>query len=136
QLLEKGSKLAGSSQLASAYEEHLEQTREHQRLITERLQARGASPSRIKDAALALGALNWGAFFGAQPDTPAKLAGFSYAFEHLEIGGYELLARVARRAGDDQTSSIAEQIVAQEQAAAERIRLQFENALDASLHAQ
>ena len=38
--------------------------------------------------------------FGAQPDTPAKLAGFAYAFEHLEIGAYELLRRVAQRAGD------------------------------------
>jgi ferritin-like metal-binding protein YciE len=103
QLLEKSSKLAGSSQLASAYEEHLEETRVHQRLITGRLEARGASPSRIKDAALGLGALNWAAFFASQPDTPAKLAGFSYAFEHLEIAAYELLSRAARRAGDTET---------------------------------
>ena len=39
------------------------------------LSERGESPSSVKDAALRLGALNWGAFFGAQPDTPAKLAG-------------------------------------------------------------
>ena len=29
--------------------------------------------------------LNLGVFFAAQPDTPVKLAGFAYAFEHLEI---------------------------------------------------
>jgi ferritin-like metal-binding protein YciE len=133
-LLERGSKIAGSSQLASAYEAHLEQTREHQRLISERLQARGASPSRIKDAALALGALNWGAFFGAQPDTPAKLAGFSYAFEHLEIAAYELLSRVARRAGDTETEAVAHRILQQERAAAELIRGLFGAALDAALH--
>jgi hypothetical protein len=44
-----------------------------------------------------LGALNWGGFFAVQPDTRAKLAGFAYAFEHLEIGAYELLRRVAQR---------------------------------------
>lgn len=33
----------------------------------------------------------------AQPDTPPKLAGFAYALEHLEIGSYELLRRVAER---------------------------------------
>ena len=32
----------------------------------------------------------------AHPDTPGKLAAFVYAFEHLEIGGYEQLARVAQ----------------------------------------
>ena len=31
----------------------------------------------------------------AQPNTPAKLAGFAFAFEHLEIAAYELLRRVA-----------------------------------------
>ena len=41
-------------------------------------------------------------FFAAQPDTPGKLAAFAHAFEFLEIGGYEQLVRVARRANDDE----------------------------------
>ena len=80
--------------------QHLAQSKEHQQLIDTRLQSYGARPSRLKDAALRLGALNWGMFFAAQPDTPAKLAGFAFAVEHLEIAGYELLKRVAVRAGD------------------------------------
>ncbi|HWF49892.1 MAG TPA: DUF892 family protein [Solirubrobacteraceae bacterium] len=135
-LLEKAPAIAGSSELASAYEEHLEETREHERLIAERLRARGASPSRIKDAGLSLGALNWGGFFAAQPDTPPKLAGFSYAFEHLEIAAYELLARVARRAGDTETEAVAQRILGQERAAAELIHGLFGAALDAALHEQ
>ena len=136
QLLSKGPELAGTSELASAYEEHLHQSQEHQQLIDTRLQARGASPSKLKDAGLRLGALNWGMFFGAQPDTPAKLAAFSYAFEHLEIGSYELLRRVAVRAGDDQTQAAADTILADERAAAQKIHAAFNNALDASLEAQ
>ncbi len=136
QLLDKGADIAGSSELAAAYSEHLQETHEHQSLIQGRLDARGASPSKLKDAGLALGALNWGGFFGAQPDTPAKLAGFSYAFEHLEIASYELLRRVAHRAGDVETAQVAEQILAQERAAAERIHSLFEPALDAALHDQ
>ena len=93
----------------------------------------GGSPSRLKDAALRLGALNWGMFFWAQPDTPAKLAGFSYAFEHLEIAAYELLRRVAQRAGDSQTESVADTILGDERAAAEKVFAAFDNALDASL---
>jgi ferritin-like metal-binding protein YciE len=50
-----------------------------------------------------IGGLNIGAFLGAQPDTPAKLAGFAFAFEHLEIAAYELLSRVAQRAGETET---------------------------------
>jgi ferritin-like metal-binding protein YciE len=136
QLLDKGSSIAGSAELSAAYAEHLNETHEHQSLIKGRLDARGAGPSRAKDAGLSLGALNWGGFFGAQPDTPAKLAGFSYAFEHLEIASYELLRRVAHRAGDAETVAIAERILAQERAAAERIHSLFEPALDAALGAQ
>ena len=136
QLLEKGTSLAGSAELSAAYEEHLTETHEHQALIDGRLKSRGSTPSKIKDATLTLGALNWGAFFGAQPDTPAKLAGFAYAVEHLEIAAYELLRRVARRAGDGDTERVAEQILAQEREAAQGIRALFDSAFDASLEAQ
>jgi len=136
QLLSKGPALAGTSDLASAYEEHLAQSKEHQHLVENRLTSYGARPSRLKDAALRLGALNWGMFFGAQPDTPAKLAAFSYAFEHLEIGAYELLRRVADRAGDAQTQAMADTILGDERAAAEKIHHAFDSALDATLEAQ
>ena len=77
-----------------------------------------------------------GAFFGAQPDTPAKLAGFAFAFEHLEIAGYEQLKRVAARAGDDETVRVAERIIGEEHAAAAAIRARFDGAMSASLEAQ
>ena len=136
QLLGKGPHLAGDEELASAYAEHLEETEEHTRVLEERLEALEASPSALKDAGLRAGALNWGAFFGAQPDTPVKLAAFAYALEHLEIAGYELLTRVARRVGDEATIAAAQRILAQERAAAERIHSLLGQALDASLHAQ
>lgn len=136
QLLEKAPRLAGTADLASAYEEHHGETEEHQALVDARLKARGGSPSSFKDAALRLGALNWGAFFQAQPDTPAKLAGFAYAFEHLEIGAYELLRRVAARASDPDTEQAAERILVQERAAADNLNALFEQALDASLEPQ
>jgi ferritin-like metal-binding protein YciE len=135
-LLSKGPKLAGNDELAGVYSEHLEETEEHRRLIERRLEARGASPSKLKDAVLRLGALNWGAFFAAQPDTPAKLCGFAYAFEHLEIAGYELLRRVAERAGDPETAQVAERILAEERSAAAKLQSLFAQALDGSLHEQ
>jgi ferritin-like metal-binding protein YciE len=132
-LLERGPKLAGDERLALIYAEHLEETRRHAQLAEERLNALGGDPSSLKDAALRLGALNWGAFFQAHPDTPGKLAAFAYAFEHLEIGGYEQLKLVAARAGDEETVEMVEQILEQERAAAERIADAFDDAASAAL---
>jgi len=98
--------------------------------------ALGSRPSRFHAAAMRVGALNLGGFFKAQPDTPAKLAGFAYAFEALETGAYELLARTARRAGDEETAALAERIRGEEQAAAERVVGTWDAAVDAALAAQ
>ena len=78
------------------------------------------------------GGLAWGTFFEAHPDTPGKLAAFAYAFEHLEIGGYEQLKRVAERAGDAETVAVAEQILAEERAAAAKLAAAFDLAAEAS----
>ncbi|MGN6170672.1 MAG: YciE/YciF ferroxidase family protein, partial [Solirubrobacteraceae bacterium] len=134
QLLKKGPKIAGVTELADAFEDHLEETNEHSALMEQRLEARGSGPSKLKDAVLRLGALNWGAFFQVQVDTPAKLAGFAYAFEHLEIAGYELLKRVALRAADEESISVANRILREERNAAARIHSLFDYALEASMH--
>jgi ferritin-like metal-binding protein YciE len=133
QMLTKAVDIGGDPQLVRDYEEHREETEGHQRTIERRLEARGASPNAVKDAAMRLGAINWGAFFQFQPDTPAKLAGFSYAFEHLEIGAYEQLRWVAERAGDEATAGAVESILREERHAAETLWSGFDRALDASL---
>jgi ferritin-like metal-binding protein YciE len=135
-LLERGPKLAGSERLAQIYAEHLDETRDHAELVQERLHALGGARSSLKDAALRLGALNWGAFFQGHPDTPGKLAAFAHAFEYLEIGGYEQLKRVANRAGDGETAGVVETILEQERSAAERVAGAFDEAAAAALEAQ
>jgi ferritin-like metal-binding protein YciE len=135
QLLEKGPRLAGHPVLEEIYSEHLEQTRDHQEVVAERLEALGGSSSAFKDAALRLGALNWGLFFRAQPDTPHKLAAFCYAFEHLEMAAYEQLQRVAGRADDERTVEAAGRILAEERDAADRLASAFDTAAEASLQA-
>jgi ferritin-like metal-binding protein YciE len=134
-LLEKGTDIAGAPTLEELYADHLAETRDQQELVAERLAALGGSPSRLKDAAMRAGALNWGMFFQAQPDTPHKLAAFAYAFEHLEIAAYEQLLRVARRARDEPTVELADRIIAQEYEAASRLSGAFGIAIEASLEA-
>ncbi len=133
QLLAKAPDLAGIEQLAQLYAEHRSQTERQQSRVMDLLRERDSSPSRLKDAAMRLGALNWVAFFAAQPDTPAKLVAFTYAFEHLEIAAYELLGRVARRAEEPRAEQLAAGILVEERAAAERLHSLFVPALEASL---
>ncbi|HEX2266223.1 MAG TPA: DUF892 family protein, partial [Solirubrobacterales bacterium] len=124
-LLEKSREMDLPEALSAAITRHLDETEGHLEAIERRLDDRGAAPSALKDAALRLGALNWGFFFGAQPDTPAKLAGFAYAVENLEVAAYELLLRVARRAGDHETVTLAEEILAEEKQAAKTVADQW-----------
>ena len=133
QLLERGEKIAGDPALARIYADHLEESRKHARLIEDRLGAMDESTSTVKDAGLRVGALNWSLFFTAQGDTAAKLAAFVYAVEHLEIGGYELLRRVAQRAGDTATVQLADGILADERAMADRVFGAFDLAFEASV---
>lgn len=136
ELLDKGAGISGDSELASLFADHLEQTRSQRSAIAARLEGHDASPSRFKDAAMRVGGLNLGAFFGAQPDTPAKLAGFAFAFEHLEVAAYEELMRVAVRAGDDETVRIAGRILEEERTAAAAVRARFPHAIEATLEAE
>jgi ferritin-like metal-binding protein YciE/nucleoside-diphosphate-sugar epimerase len=128
QLLETAPRIVADAELKKFFDEHLRQSEEHEQLVRERLEARGAKSSKAKDAALRLGGLQVGAFFAAQPDTAAKLTGFAFAFEHLEIAAYELLARVARRAEDQKVLGVAERILAEERTAAGKLASRWDRA--------
>ena len=134
-LLQRAVGVAGASDLEAAYRAHLEESRGHLERIEGRLEALDAGPSAVKDAAMRLGAMNWATFFKAHPDTPGKVAAFAYAFEHLEMAGYEQLLRVAELAGDDDTTMLAQTILAEERAAAAAIASEWDTAARASLAA-
>ncbi len=121
QLLERASG-RDDGNLTAAYKAHLAETQSQADAVEARLEALGRDPSTMKDALMRMGAMNWAAFFEAHPDTPGKLAAFAYAFEWLEIAGYEQLKRVAARAGDTETVQLAQRIIAEERAAAEKLR--------------
>jgi ferritin-like metal-binding protein YciE len=136
QLLKVAPGIAGAEPLADALRDHTSETEAHRQLVEERLEAHGARPSRLQDTALRVGGLNVAGFFAAQPDTPVKLAGFAFAFEHLEIAAYELLSRVADRGADPDTVAMAQRIAGEERAAAERIASTWDAAMEAVLQKQ
>jgi ferritin-like metal-binding protein YciE len=133
QLLEKGSGIAGDEEIAAIYRAHLLQSQEHERYVDERLRAHGESPSKVQDVAMQAGAVAIGLVAQAAPDTPVKLAATAFAFENLEVASYRLLRKLAERAGDAETASVAERILEQEEAAAELVAGTFDRALELTL---
>jgi UDP-glucose 4-epimerase len=126
-------KIAGDERLAEAFEQHLVETEEQERRVRERLEALGGKPSKLKDAAGTVGGWGMVAFAASQPDTPGKLAMHAYSYEHMELAAYELLARLAERAGDEETARMAADIAAEEGRMAERLEESFDTAVEASL---
>lgn len=126
-------KLAGEGRLAATFRAHLDETAEHERLVREELERRGADPSTLKDIAGRVGGWAMVAFARLNPDTPGKLAAHAFSYEHMELAAYELLRRVAERAGDPETTAVADRIALDERHAAERIAATWDAAVDATL---
>lgn len=136
QFLERAISMTEGTPLAKLFQAQLAETRGHGEKIEQRLDALGGDPSTLKDALMRMGALNWAEFFHLHPDTSGKLVAFAFAFEHLEIGGYEQLKRVAQRAEDSETAKTVEKILGEERAAAEKIAGAFDQAADLALAEQ
>ena len=131
--LERAPDIAREEGLATAFRDHLEETREQERLVRGQLEERGADTSTLKDLAGRVGGWAMIAFAQINPDTPGKLTAHAFSYEHMELAAYELLARAARRAGDQPVVDPAQRIGAQERAMAERLAAGFDQAVEASL---
>jgi ferritin-like metal-binding protein YciE len=114
-------------------EHHKQETERHLKLLEERLNAHGASPSRVKDAGMALAAVGLGLFERVRSASVGKLARDAFVAEQLEIAAYEMLERVAVRAGDEQTADVARRNRADEEAMAAKIASLWDLAVDLSL---
>src|SRR5690349_18370856 len=124
--------MAGDPLLAAAFSAHLRETERHEQLVRERLDARDASPSKLEDLLGKLSGKGFVLFAKSNPDTPGKLATHAFSYEHLELATYDLLERVASRAGDEETAGVAREIRAEEEAMAGRISKLWDEAVRAS----
>ena len=127
-LLDMAVRIIDDPELRQLFETHLGESEEHEVAIRERLEARGCGPARARDSALRIDGLQLGACFVAQPDTAARLTGFTFAFEQLEVATYELLERGAKRAGDERVLGLSRRILAEERATAKELAGRWDRA--------
>jgi ferritin-like metal-binding protein YciE len=114
-------------------EHHRVETEGHAERMRQRLEAHGASPSAVRQAAGILGALAKMPLDMVRGDKAGRNARDGYTTEHMEIAAYELLKRVAQRAGDEETATACDEIIAQERAMADTIAANWDKFAELSL---
>ena len=110
-------------QLKAAFQEHLQVTQSQAQRLEARLSALGSGASSGKgflNTLMAKGAdLLQGAHDEYDKNTQAAIKG--YATESLEVGMYTSLASYAQALGDNETVALAQQILSEEKAAADKL---------------
>ena len=124
--------VAGDPQLESLYAGHVVETERHLELIEARLEAYDESRSILKDLAGRVSALALGTGVVAQKNTPVKLVAVAYGYENFEVASYELLRKIAERAGDSETAEMCDRILVNERQAVEKLGASFDLALQAA----
>ena len=120
-------------QMKRALERHRKETERQAERLVECLREHGASPSRVKQAGGIMGALMKSVVDLARGDKPGRNARDGFATEHMEIASYELLERVAKRAGDRKTAKVARQNREEEEKMARSIASKWNKVVDLSL---
>jgi ferritin-like metal-binding protein YciE len=123
-------------EIKQAFRQHKQETQQHADTMEKRLRAHDASPSIVKEAGGVVGALMKSVVDLARPEKIGRNARDAYATEHLEIASYELLSRVAERAGDEETAAAARDILQDEQRMALAIERHWDRFAELSLEEQ
>lgn len=122
-------------ELTAMFRAHKEETRRQERRLNERLKALGGLglASTGKDLAAIASAQAKGVADLWRADKAVRNARDAFVTEHLEIAAYEVLERLAERAGDPVTAEVARENRAEEEAMARRIASNWDGFLDLTL---
>jgi ferritin-like metal-binding protein YciE len=120
-------------QITEMLKHHQEETECHEQRLRKRLDALGAGPSTRKQAQTIATALVKGAGDQIRGDKVGKNARDGYVSEHMEIAAYQLLERLAQRAGDPETAEVARQNRADDEAMVQKIDDNWDRLLDLTL---
>jgi len=120
-------------EILDALEHHRMQTHGHADRMVRRLEAHGVTPSTVKQLGGVLGALAKMPLDFVRGEKAGRNARDGYAAEHMEIASYELLSRVAEKAGDAETAAEAREIIEEERAMAKVIEENWDKFAELSL---
>jgi ferritin-like metal-binding protein YciE len=101
--------------------------------LNKRLEAHGASQSMVREAGGIAQALMKSVVDAVRPEKAGRNARDGYATEHLEIASYQLLERIAQRAGDEETAQVARQNRQEEEAMARKFDERWDRFAELSL---
>jgi len=121
-------------EILDALEHHKMQTQGHVDRMKARLDAHEAQPSGVRQMTGVLQALAKMPLDMVRGEKAGRNARDGFATEHMEIASYELLARIAERAGDDETATAAREIIVEEQRMADRIAAGWDRFAELSLN--
>ena len=129
------------SMASTTADDDLKEQIRHHKLETERqidrlrkrLESHGASPSMVREAGGIAQALMKSVVDAVRPEKAGRNARDGYATEHLEIASYQLLERIAVRAGDEETAEVARQNRVEEEAMARRFEENWDRFAELSL---
>ncbi|MFL5922113.1 MAG: ferritin-like domain-containing protein [Gaiellaceae bacterium] len=120
-------------EIVSELRSHKLETEQHAARLRERLEAHGATPSMMREATGLMGALMKSVVDMVRQEKAGRNARDGYATEHLEIAAYQLLERIAERAGDNETADVARQNRADEETFAKTIEASWDRFAELSL---
>ena len=120
-------------EIRSDLRRHKLETEEHADRMQQRLEARGASPSTVREATGVMAALMKSVVDLVRQEKAGRNARDGYATEHLEIASYQLLERIAERAGDTETAEVARLNRVDEEAFAKKIEGNWDRFAELSL---
>jgi ferritin-like metal-binding protein YciE len=120
-------------ELLDALEHHRAQTEGHAERMKARLEAHDATPSGMRQVGGIVTALAKMPLDIVRGEKAGRNGRDAYATEHMEIASYELLRRVAQKAGDERTAEVADEIIAEEKAMADLIASNWDRFVELSL---
>jgi ferritin-like metal-binding protein YciE len=124
---------ADDPEIIDRLEHHKLETQRHESRMRSRLEAHGATPSMVRQAAGMLEAVLKMPLDMVRGERTGRGARDAYTTEHLEIASYELLRRVAERAGDEETAQACIEILDEERAMAQFIEERWDRFAEQSL---
>ena len=120
-------------QMKRALERHRKQTEKQAERLEECLAEHDATPSKTKEAGGVVAALMKSVVDMARGDKAGRNARDGFATELMEIASYQMLERVAKKAGDKHTAAVARQNREEEEAMARSIDAKWNKIVDLSL---